>query len=184
MSVLKDLGDLQRKIIFYLAENPKQHKESIMKSLEHKYYGSVLNAVKRLEKTKYLVSVRAKSKKNLKIKLYSCSEKGVFYALVKNEKTDVLKILENYKDYGVVKRLREVCDLLGEEVFIKLLRFAQPFLPLAESLGVEEACGCAFSHFLMHPDKLGDLREAIKRSPKARELARIWIESLSGGESG
>jgi len=36
----------------------------------------------------------------------------------------------------------------------------------------------------MHPDKLGDLREAIKRSPKARELARIWIESLSGGESG
>ncbi|MEM3602781.1 MAG: hypothetical protein QXN87_08945 [Candidatus Bathyarchaeia archaeon] len=174
MSVLKDLGDLQRKIIFYLAENPKQHKESIMKSLEHKYYGSVLNAVKRLEKTKYLVSVRAKSKKNLKIKLYSCSEKGVFYALVKNEKTDVLKILENYKDYGVVKRLREICEMLGEEVFVKLIKLIQPFLPLVETMGAEEALGRAISYFLEHPDKLGDLREAIEKSPKAME----WMRSL------
>jgi len=174
MSILKDLGNLQKKIIFYLAENPKQHKETIQKKLEHKYYGAVLNAVRRLEKSGFLVSEKARSKKNVKIKLYSCSEKGVFYALIKNEKANVLKILENYKDYRVVKRLREVCDMLGEEVFVKLLRFVQPFLPLVESLNVEEACGCAVGYALKHLEKLGELKEVIEKSPRAGELARKW----------
>ena len=180
MSLLKDLGNLQKKIVFYLAENPKQHKEAIQKELKHKYYGAVLNAVKQLEKFGFLVSKRAKSQKNVRIKLYSCSEKGVFYALVKNENADVLKILGNYKDYHVVRRLREVCDMLGEEVFVRLLKQAQPFLPIAETMGVEVAVGQAFSYFMKYPEKLDGLKEAIEKSPKAKEMVKKWVESLGG----
>jgi len=177
---LKDLGSLQKKILFYLSENPKQHKLAIKKSLEKHEYGAVLNAVKRLEESKYLVSKRVKSKKNLWIKLYSCSEKGVLYALVKNEHADVLKILDNYKDYRVVKRLREFCDVLGEEVFVRLLRQAQPFLPIAETMGVEVAVGQAVSYFMKYPEKLDGLKEAIEKSPKTKEMVKKWVESLGG----
>jgi len=67
MALAKELGRLQEKILFYIAEKPGQHKQAIQKSMPSKQYGSILNSVNALEKSGYIQSEEERSLKNVKM---------------------------------------------------------------------------------------------------------------------
>ena len=69
--IFKELGSLQEKVLFFLAENPENHKKAIQQGIGHPdgQYGSVLNAIEPLEKLGYVESKEGLSKKNVKIKI-------------------------------------------------------------------------------------------------------------------
>ena len=52
---------------------------------------SVLKAINTLEKLGYVESKKIISQKNVEIKIYNCTDLGVFYALVKNTNADIPK---------------------------------------------------------------------------------------------
>ena len=66
--IFKELGNLQEKVLFFLAENPENHKQGIQQGINHPtdQYGSVKNAVDILEKFGYLESKITASQKNVK----------------------------------------------------------------------------------------------------------------------
>ena len=56
--IFKELGCLQEKVLFYLAENPEKHKKGIQQGISHPadQYGSIKNAVDALEKIGFIES--------------------------------------------------------------------------------------------------------------------------------
>jgi DNA-binding PadR family transcriptional regulator len=182
LSVLKDLGTLQKKILYFLAENPRHHKQSIQREIGKQqpikkvYYGSVLNAVKKLEETGYLESEKVTSEKNREIKLFSCTDKGAFYALTMNPKADFMKILEHHKDkYPIIKFLREEYDKWGHKNFLRFLEYEMKFLPMVERDGLEEAFPYIitdmFQEFkeLSLDESIALIKEMVDKSPKAKK---------------
>ena len=140
--VFKELGSLQEKVVFFLAENPENHKQAILKGIEHpaEQYGSVKKAVDKLEELGYIKSKKALSKKNLKIKIYKCTELGVFYALARNSSANILKILEGYKsEVKFCKPFSALYNVWGHEFFTVFLRDMGEFLPMVRKNGVELA---------------------------------------------
>ena len=101
---LKDLGSVQQKVLFFLAENPDEHKQAIQQGLKYpsKQYSSVLKAVSALEKLGYVESRNETPDKNVKIKVYHCTEAGVLYVLCKNPYADFVRFLDAYKNLNPV----------------------------------------------------------------------------------
>ena len=73
--IFKELGSLQEKALFFLAENPENHKQEIQQGISHPtdQYASIKNAVDMLEKFGYLESKKIASQKNVQIKIYHCT---------------------------------------------------------------------------------------------------------------
>lgn len=140
MTEENQLGSLQSKILYFLAENPKNHKQAIQKGIRHppEQYGSVLKAVNSLEKGGYIKSRKGLSKKNRKIKFYGCTEKGVSYTLVNNTYADIIKILDNYKeDYPVFKHFRNQYDVWGHNLFVRFYSYLSQFRAMQDKYGLE-----------------------------------------------
>lgn len=140
MSLLKELGSLQVKILKYLAENPKQHKQNIQNGIGHpsSQYGSISKAVDSLEKMGYIESEKGLSKKQVEISLYSCTEVGAWYALSKIPNIETLKVLDNYKEkYSAFDFFRKEHDRMPHELFTKYWNVMMQSTPLLEKSGKE-----------------------------------------------
>ena len=140
--IFKELGSLQEKVLFFLAENPENHKQAIQQGIQYpsEQYGSVLKAVDTLEKSDYIKSKEIKSQKNVKIKIYNCTELGVFYALTRNSDANILKILDTHKDkIEFCKQFRAIYDVWGHDHFAMFVKDMSEFLPMVQKNGVEQA---------------------------------------------
>lgn len=185
-----ELGSLQKKVLYFIAENPDRHKLQIQKGIGYRRerYGSVLNAVKVLESKGLIKTVKTETRRSIEVRYYSCTEEGVWYTLIKNPKADILKILDSYKNkYPSIMSLRQDYDKLGHERFMEFLRLEEKFLPIVRKLGLEEA----FPFMLSITKKdleakgygleelKGLLKEMIDYSPRARKAVENLKKFLS-----
>jgi DNA-binding PadR family transcriptional regulator len=175
----KELGSLQQEILFYLAENPDNHKQGIQQGIDHPadQYGSIVKAVNALEKMLYIQSENATSQKNLEIKIYSCTQLGIFYSIAKNNHANIPKILKAYGNrIEHCKALKQLYDLWGHDCFSIYLKDAADIIPIVQKEGFE----AAFPHLLMKALKqqkiidpktrVKNAKGALKLSPKSREM--------------
>ena len=142
MSLLKDLGSLKGKILAYLAENSESHIQKIQKGIGHPddQYSSVHKAVKSLEKNGYIIAEEGTSDKSVKIKLYSCTDTGVFYVLSKHLDPNIIQIFKNYrKRYPVFDFMLKEHDRMKPELFDKMFSITMQSLPLAEKSNIDAA---------------------------------------------
>jgi hypothetical protein len=168
---IKELGNLQEKILFYLAENPDKHKQAIQKGINHPLdqYSSIQNAVKSLSKMGYLESKKALSLKKLTIELYSCTEVGLIYALGKNSNANIQRILTEYQSKNLMyKSFLGICNELGKEEIARFFNGLVDFLPMIQAEGLEKAL-TLFIVKLMANNKGIDERKRIKN-------AKVWLK--------
>jgi DNA-binding MarR family transcriptional regulator len=194
---LKRLGSLQEKTLFFIAENPENNAQAIQKELGYPspQYPNILKAVKTLEKMGFVKSRKSKSMKKVPIKLYSCTETGVFYALSKNPRADMKKILENYKDqYEIYKPFYALSEKWGQEGLSRFFKNAGEFFLIMQKDGREKAIAFLLMRFQMESkDEAPEVRkkmvrETMEQFPNAKktmeELREILNELLGGENSG
>ncbi len=181
MAELKNLGTLQEKVLFFLAENPDNHTQGIQKGIEHKseQYGSVLKAVKTLQQLGYVESQKGTSKKKVSINLYSGTEKGVLYALTRNPDANFEKIFNAYKEkHPDLASLRSAYDTWGHDNFAMFIKDVGIFLPMIEKDGLEKSLPFMFVQTQRELSKLGSekrnkfLKDLIKHSAIAKKSVK------------
>lgn len=187
ISYFKELGSLQEKVLFYLAENPNKNAQEIQNGIEYpsEQYGNVNKAVKALEKLKFAKSKEGKSQKGVDIKLYSCTENGIFYTLARNPKSDIKKIVGNYKqDYQFFTPFLDLYSVWGKERITKFFENSFEFVLIMKKEGQEKALSFLLMKIL---DEAQDLdqktrkriaREILKRFPKTRQIMREMKKTL------
>ena len=185
--IFKELGSLQEKVLFYLAENPENHKQGILQGIAHpaEQYGSIVKAVDALEKFGYIKSKEATSQKNVKIKIYYCTESGVFYALTKNQSADVLKILDAYKStVQFCSSFRQLYSAWGQEHFIMFLRDIGYVLPIIQKNGMDVAMPVLLMKILEQMKSIDqktrkkNAKEAMKLFPESKTWLKEWKKNL------
>jgi hypothetical protein len=181
MSLLKDLGPLQLKILEYLAENPENHKQGIQQALQYpaEQYASIHHAVNALEKMEYIKSAEGLSEKKVKIKLYSLTNLGIFFVLTKHKEFDpkVLKILENHRDkYPDVDFLLAKQKEMDPKFFENLYRIAIISLPMALSKNKDISRQLIFQ--LIDSVDDSETEEFIKSSLKYFPETRVKLKKL------
>jgi DNA-binding PadR family transcriptional regulator len=191
MTQTKNLGSLQEKVLFFLAENPDNHTQNIQKGIRHpsEQYGSVLKAVKSLERLGYVESQKGTSKKKVPIQIYSCTENGVLYALTRNPDADFEKIFNAYREkHPDLASLRSAYDTWGHDNFAIFIKDVGIFLPMIEKDGLQKSLPFMFLQTQKELRELGSekrnkfLKDLIKHSPVARksvkELKKLINELL------
>ncbi|MBM3292408.1 hypothetical protein FJY84_06985 [Candidatus Bathyarchaeota archaeon] len=143
MSLLKDLGSLQLKILEFLAENPNNHRQGIQQKIGYpaEQYASINNAVIALEKMGYIESKEGLSEKKVKIKLYSCTDTGVFYILSRNKfiNPTVLTIINAYSNkYQIINFYKELYEKDSKffSNFYNILVSSLPFFQKGKDEGI------------------------------------------------
>lgn len=121
---LKELGDLQEKIVQYLAKNPESHNHKILKGINHRLdqYGSIHNATRTLEQQGYIKSKKGLSQKKVEIDFYSLTEMGLIYTLMRHPEV-ILEIGDAYvKEYPMIKYFQTQYNCLGHNLAMKAFR--------------------------------------------------------------
>lgn len=143
MSKHKEVGSLEKKVLYYLAENCDHfHKQKIQKGIGYpsEQYGSVLKAVNSLERKQFIKSEMGESEKGRVIKLYSCTEKGVSYTIAHNPEADIPLILDNYeKEYSIFGHFRYQYEIWGHDLFIKFYNYIGQYQALGKEYGFEKS---------------------------------------------
>jgi len=185
--IFKELGSLQEKVLFFLAQNPENHKQGIQQGINHPalQYGSVSNAVDALQTLGFIMPKDAVSKKNVKIKTYSCTESGVFYALARNPSANSVKILEAYKSkVSWCKSLRQLYDVWGHDHFMAYFRDVGDVLPIIQKKGFSEALPYLFfkaaklTHSIDKKTRNRNAKEALKLFPENKEMLKEWRKNI------
>jgi DNA-binding PadR family transcriptional regulator len=185
--VFKELGSLQEKTLFFLAENPENHKQGIQQGINHpaEQYGSVSKAVDALETFGFIAAKKGMSQKNLKIKIYSCTESGVFYALTRNPSAKPVEILEAHKSkVSWCKSLRQLYDVWGHDHFMAYFRDVGNVLPIIQNKGVAEAMPYLFfkavklTHSIDKKTRNRNVKEALKLFPENKEMLKEWRKNI------
>ena len=185
--LFKKLGSLQEKVLFFLAENPENHKQGIQQGINHpaEQYGSVSKAVDALEKFGFIAAIEGVSQKNLKIKIYSCTESGVFYALTRNASAKPVEILEAYKNkVSWCKSLRQLYIVWGHDHFMAYFRDVGDILPIMQKKGVAEAMPYMFfkavklTHSIDKKTRNKNVKEALKLFPENKEMLKEWRKNI------
>ena len=190
MAQTRNLGRLQEDVLYFLAENPDNHKQGIQKGIGHPsdQYGSVLHAVDALEKLGLIISKEGKSKKNVSIKFYYCTEEGVFYALARNPNANILRILDSYKNrYDVCKSFRGFVDVWGIEFFMDVAKNIDEFLIMIQKEGLQKALPFIFMKMKMtidlnNPDpkeRKKRVRETMQKFPQLKPKLKEWVKSVN-----
>ena len=186
--IFKELGSLQEKVLFYLAENPKKHKQGIQQGINHpaEQYGSVKNAVDALEKLGYFESKEIKSQKNVPIKIYSCTKLGIFYVLTKNAYSDIPRILDTYKDrIDFCKSFRALYDVWGHDHFALFLKNMGEFLPMVQKNGVEYASPYLLMKIAKQMQSIDpktrkkNVKEAMKQFPHTKQMLKEMQKTIN-----
>lgn len=120
------------------------------------------------------------------MKLYHCTLDGIFYALAKNPKANILKTLdanENLEDR--VKAFRASYDIWGPELFLKFVRDMDEFLPMINKDGLENI----MPYILMKMTTImgdRDLRtririaeETMEQFPDSKRIVKELTENLN-----
>jgi DNA-binding PadR family transcriptional regulator len=185
--LFKKLGSLQEKILFFLAENPENHKQGIQRGINHPadQYGSVSRAVDTLETFGFIEAKDAMSQKNVGIKTYSCTESGVFYALARNPSAKPVKIFEAYKSkVNWCKSLRQLYDVWGHDHFMAYFRDVGDVLPIIQKKGFDEALPLLFfkavklTHSIDKKTRNKNVKEAMKLFPENKEMLKEWRKNI------
>ena len=185
--IFKQLGSLQEKVLFYLAENPKNHKQAIQQGINHPadQYSSVLNAVNALEKLGYIESEKATSEKNVKIKIYRCTDLGIFYSLTKNSFANIPKVLDKCKErIDFCNSFRALYDVWGHDQFALFLKNIGEFLPMVQKNGVEQAVPYLLmkmieqTHSIDPKRRKRNVKEALKQFPQTKQMLKEWRKNI------
>jgi DNA-binding PadR family transcriptional regulator len=185
--IFKELGSLQEKILFFLAENPENHKQGIQQGINHPadQYGSVSKAVDMLETYGFVVPKDAVSQKNVRIKTYSCTESGIFYALTRNPSAKPVEIFEAYKsEVDWCKSLKQLYDVWGHEHFMAYFRDVGDVLPIIQKKGFDEALPYLFfkavklTHSIDKKTRNRNVKEALKLFPENKEMLKEWRKNI------
>jgi DNA-binding PadR family transcriptional regulator len=183
----KELGSLQEKVVFFLAENPENHKQAIQKGIEHPndQYGSVLKAVDAVEKLGYIEFQKTQSQKNVEIKVYKCTELGIFYALARNRSANIVKIFDSYEtQVEFCRPFRTLYDVWGHDHFALFLRNLGEFLPMAQKNGVEQAVPYLLMKLVQQAQSVDpktrkkNVKEVLKQFPKANQTLKDWRKNI------
>jgi len=184
--IFKELGSLQEKALFFLAQNPENHKQAIQQGINHPadQYGSISKAVDMLEKLGFIESKEGLSQKNVKIKIYSCTESGVFYALT-HSADNVVKVLDAYKSrVEFCKGFRQLYDVWGEEHFLTYLKDVGKFLPIVQRDGAEVAMPYLLMLIFQEMKKIDpknrkkNAKVAMKLFPESKTWLKEWKKNL------
>ena len=185
--VFKELGSLQEKALFFLAENPENHKQGIQQGLNHpaEQYGSVSKAVDALETFGFITAKEALSQKKVKIKTYSCTESGIFYALTRNPSANAIRIFEIYKSkVGWCKQLRQLYDVWGHDHFMTYFKDVGDVLPIIQKKGIAEAMPYLFfkavklTHSIDKKTGNKNVKAALKLFPENRAMLKEWRKNI------
>lgn len=185
--IFKELGSLQEKILFFLAENPENHKQAIQQGIQHpsEQYGSVLKAVDTLEKLEFIESKVIKSQKNVQIKIYSCTDLGIFYTLARNPCPNIPKILDAYKNrIEFCKSFQELYKVWGQDHFAMFLKDIGEFLPMVQKNGIELAIPYLLMKISKQMQSLDpkikkkNVKEAIKQFPQSKQMLKEWRNNI------
>lgn len=183
----KELGKLQEKVLFYLAENPDKHKEAIQKGINYpkEQYSSIYNAVNALKQMRYLESRKAFSLKKVRIELYSCTDLGLIYAIGKNPDANIKEILDLGKQkYDSFKGFNCVYNELGKDEISKFFRILVDFLPEIHKGGLESALMTVFLSALSQNkgiDEKTRLKNAkiwMKCFPDQKSIMKKWQKNI------
>ncbi len=184
---LGELGSLQKKVLFFLAENPDKHKQAIQQGIRYppEQYGSVLKAANALENSGYIKSIRVVSEKNVEIKTYSCTDTGVFYTLCKNPDADVVRVLDAHKSRSdVFNSFRSLYDVWGHDTFARFFRNVSDFFPMMQREGIERAVTFLLVKFAMDAESLDlktrkkNAKAVLKQFPNTRKLMKEWSDTI------
>lgn len=184
---LKDIGSLKEKVLLFLAEHPKKNTQAIQKELGYPpdQYPNILKAVKALEKLELVKSESGTSTKNVPMKLYSCSDEGIFYVLVKNPNANFLRIFDEYENQSVIaKDLKTLYGLWGQETFAGFLRNISEFLPMILKEGVEAAMPYmvmkvyANTHNQDYSKRKKFAAQTMKEFPEVKKFMKEWKKNL------
>jgi len=123
------LGVLQTRILKYLALHPRQNAQAIQQALEipDKNYPSVWNALQKMEKQGFVSYEDAISKKNVPIKNWLLTDKGLLQALLLCDFTgeEMQQALANYAENEFTKRfLKLTLETLGPDLTKKILSWS------------------------------------------------------------
>jgi hypothetical protein len=185
--IFKELGTLQEKVVFFLAENPENHKQAIQKGIGHPpdQYASVQKAVANLEKSGYIQSKEVLSQKKVTIKSYSCTELGVFYALSRNPNPNITRIFDSYETkVDLCKQLRPLYEVWGQEQFFILLKNVGEILPIVKNHGVEYAAPYLIMKSyeqmksLDKKTKERNVKETLKQFPETKAMLKEMHKNL------
>jgi len=180
-NIFKELGSLQQKILFYLAENPEKHKQAIQQEINHPsdQYGSISKAVDSLEKSGFVNSKRGKSQKKVDIKIFRCTDQGVLYSLARNPMCNIPRVLDSYKNQvEFCKQFQALYTVWGHEQMNLFLRGLGEFLPMVHSKGIEYAAPYLLMKFAkqwqtIDPEtKKRSVKETMKQFPKTTDMLK------------
>ena len=184
---IKTLGTLQEKILFFLAENPDNHKQAIQKGINHPtdQYGSISKAVDALKKMGFIESKKATSKKKQEIDSYSCTELGLLYTLAKNRSPDVPKILNACQTKGETwKSLKGLYNDWGPDEFLMLFQQIGDILPMITKDGLENALiyllikSVKRVHKIDSKTRMKYAKSAMKHFPYLKSGMKEWSENI------
>lgn len=185
--IFKELGSLQEKTLFFLAENPENHKQGIQQGINHpaEQYGSVSKAVDALETLGFITAKEAMSQKKVRIKTYSCTESGLFYALTRNPSADAIKLFEAYKSkVSWCKSLRQLYDVWGHDHFMEYFRDVGDVLPIIQNKGFAEAMPYLFfkavklTHSIDKKTSNRNVKEAMKLFPHTKDMLKEMRKNI------
>lgn len=185
---IKELGTLQEKVLYYLAENPDKCKQAIQKGIDHPadQYASILNAVNALKKLEYVKFNVKPSQKKVPIEFYSLTDLGVFYTLVMTPNPNYLKILTAYENQNEAWHgLRLFCLDAGQEMFADVFKGVSEFIPIMRKDGMDAAMMQVFLRAHMRARKLKmDVRRknakvAMKHYPELKTVMKEWRDNIN-----
>ena len=182
----KQIGDIEKRILRTLALNPDQHTQSVQKSLKHKNYTTIMNALKRLRNEKGLVtSKEGISEKGVTIQLYRLSQKGENHVLMSETFTtkELDRFIENYAETAeVCKLLKEQHTSLGTELMAKVLS-GYATLGKVKQEGSDGQAQKMIAAALIADLKKGDdkkmdsfINEFTKRNPRLKKKVRTYLK--------
>lgn len=184
----KELGSLQQKIIFHLAESPNLNAQAIQKALDYppSQYPNILKALKTLEKLDVVSSTTAKSKRNVPIRQYRCTLDGVIYALAKNPSADALNTLNAYQNLDkTINSFRKLYDIYGQEIFAKFVRYAYESLRMIHKDGLENAMPYMLMRVATQMRNVDQntrnriAKETLKEFPDSRKALKEWRDAIN-----
>jgi DNA-binding PadR family transcriptional regulator len=184
---IKKLGTLQEKILFFLAENPDNHKQAIQKGINHQpdQYSSILHAVNALKKMGLIESKKATSQKQQEIDVYSCTEIGLLYTLAENRSPDIPKFLNACQAKGEIwKSLKGLYQDIGEKQFLILFRQMADILPMIKKDGLENAMIYLFMRTAKQVQvidletRMKVAKSALEHFPTLKPTMKEWSDNI------
>ena len=133
----------------------------------------------------FVVPKDAVSQKNVRIKTYSCTESGIFYALTRDPSANPVKIFDAYKsEVSWCKSLRQLYDVWGHDHFMAYFRDVGDVLPLIQKKGFAEALPYMFfkavklTHSIDKKTRNRNVKEALKLFPENKEVLKEWRKNI------